>query len=323
MGFPMIMGEQSCTVFVGSELLQVDRTSPNWEQIKQAIRDEDADRIRYLMKPITALEDAIGASAEAQARRQVTVEIQQGKVFFDGYAVHNELTRRMLDIVQEGLDVENWIAFAQNLYANPLESAREEIFDFLSKCNMPITDDGHFLAYKRVRHDYRDVHSGTYDNSVGQVVEMPRSEVDPNRHNLCSRGLHFCSKDYLPNFSPGGRVMVVKINPADVVAIPTDYNNAKGRTWRYEVVGEIEEAKIEGQTWRPVDSYGYDTDDDQWADPDADDDDTWDDDLATDADAEEECDLCGSRWCDGECEDEDDDEGDPDLGWNQPGFNWP
>jgi hypothetical protein len=32
--------------------------------------------------------------------------------------------------------------------------------------------------------------------------------------------------------------MILKINPADVVSIPSDYNNTKGRTCRYEVVGE-------------------------------------------------------------------------------------
>ena len=33
--------------------------------------------------------------------------------------------------------------------------------------------------------------------------------------------------------------MVLKINPADVVSIPTDYNDAKGRACRYEVIDEI------------------------------------------------------------------------------------
>jgi hypothetical protein len=33
--------------------------------------------------------------------------------------------------------------------------------------------------------------------------------------------------------------MAVKINPADVVAIPSDYNYCKGRTWKYEVVKEL------------------------------------------------------------------------------------
>jgi hypothetical protein len=33
--------------------------------------------------------------------------------------------------------------------------------------------------------------------------------------------------------------VIVKINPRDVVSIPTDYNNAKGRACRYEVIGEV------------------------------------------------------------------------------------
>jgi hypothetical protein len=35
--------------------------------------------------------------------------------------------------------------------------------------------------------------------------------------------------------------MIVKINPKDVVAIPADYNNTKGRTCKYEVVAEYKE----------------------------------------------------------------------------------
>jgi hypothetical protein len=41
--------------------------------------------------------------------------------------------------------------------------------------------------------------------------------------------------------------MLVKINPADVVSIPSDYNNAKGRTWKYEVVGEVTDKE-----WRDI-----------------------------------------------------------------------
>jgi hypothetical protein len=33
--------------------------------------------------------------------------------------------------------------------------------------------------------------------------------------------------------------MIVKVNPRDVVSIPSDYNDSKGRTCRYEVVGEL------------------------------------------------------------------------------------
>jgi len=86
-----------------------------------------------------------------------------------------------------------------------------------------------------------DIHSRSMNNSVGQVVTMPRNKVDDVRANTCSEGLHFCSLEYLPHFgslSRGDRTVIVKINPADVVSIPQDYNNAKGRTCRYQVVAE-------------------------------------------------------------------------------------
>ena len=35
--------------------------------------------------------------------------------------------------------------------------------------------------------------------------------------------------------------MIVKINPADVVSIPKDYNNTKGRACKYEVIAEYTE----------------------------------------------------------------------------------
>ena len=113
-----------------------------------------------------------------------------------------------------------------------------------------ITEDGHFLAYKRVRNNYTDLHSGRFDNTVGSNPAMLRNDVDDNRDRTCSRGLHFCAKHYLPSFGAGtgNRVMVVKVNPADVVSIPSDYNNAKGRTWTYEVVGEVgsDDADLDG-----------------------------------------------------------------------------
>jgi hypothetical protein len=124
--------------------------------------------------------------------------------------------------------------------SNPSKRAVDELYGFLEKGNLPITADGCFLAYKKVRNDYLDIHSGTMDNSVGKVLEMERNEVDDNANNTCSTGLHFCSLDYLSHFGGAdSRTVVVKINPRDVVSIPADYHATKGRTCRYEVIDEI------------------------------------------------------------------------------------
>jgi len=94
------------------------------------------------------------------------------------------------------------------------------------------------LAYKKVRDNFMDVHSGTMLNAPGCIVEMERNKVDDDKNNTCSTGLHFCAESYLRSFG-GERTVIVKINPADVVSIPSDYNDAKGRACRYEVIGEL------------------------------------------------------------------------------------
>jgi hypothetical protein len=126
----------------------------------------------------------------------------------------------------------------ENLLENPSKRSVDELYGFLEKNNLPITPDGHFLAYKKVRNDYKDVYSGTMDNSPGQVVTMPRNKVDDDKDRTCSVGLHFCSEGYLNHFG-GERVVIVKVNPRDVVSIPSDYNNTKGRACQYEVIGEV------------------------------------------------------------------------------------
>jgi hypothetical protein len=152
--------------------------------------------------------------------------------------MHNALTSRKIAMLQEGFPIEPMVAFMENLYANPSKRAVTELYGFLEKNNLPITPDGHFLAYKKVRHNFLDVHSGTMDNSPGTIVEMERNQVDDNKDQTCSTGLHFCGMSYLSCFG-GDRTVIVKINPADVVSIPSDYNEAKGRACRYEVIGEL------------------------------------------------------------------------------------
>jgi hypothetical protein len=143
-------------------------------------------------------------------------------------------------MLEEGFSIEPMVLFMHNLLKNPSKRSVDELYGFLEKNNLPITPDGYFLAYKKVRNDFLDIHSGTMDNSPGTVVEMERYKVDDNKDQTCSTGLHFCGMSYLSHFGSGGdRTVIVKIDPADVVSIPSDYNGAKGRACRYEVIGEL------------------------------------------------------------------------------------
>ena len=135
------------------------------------------------------------------------------------------------------------IDFIENLMLNPANSAVSELYSFLRTSSLPITSDGYFLAYKKVRHNYNDIYSNTFSNKVGEKLEMERWSVDDNRQKTCSTGFHCCSFEYLKHYGSTSkdshRIVVVKVNPKDVVSVPSHYNNQKMRVCKYTVVDEI------------------------------------------------------------------------------------
>jgi hypothetical protein len=206
-------------------------THISYGKIVDALKAQDWDALRDLVEPKKAIVNF--------GKGHVAISTDN-KVTWKGQPFHNALASRMIEMYQDGFPIDPMVRFMENLMQNPSKRSVDQVYGFLEKNKLPITEDGYFLAFKRVRSNYLDVHSGKIDNSVGQVVEMDRNGVDDNPDSHCSSGLHFCSESYLGHF--GGQsdpVMILKINPADVVSIPTDYNGAKGRCCKYEVVAEV------------------------------------------------------------------------------------
>lgn len=195
-----------------------------------------------------ATDDEVLEILEAELRRmeqavKVTddIELKGGELYFKGEVIAGTLGARMLEMLEEGFSLEPMSAFLNNLEKNPSRKVHSRLYEFLEYGKNPITSDGCFLAYKAVAENFRDIHSGKFDNSVGALLSMPRHKVDDDDTRTCSSGYHVCSFDYLASFArSSGHVMICKVNPADVVSIPTDYNNTKMRVCRYEVIGEYE-----------------------------------------------------------------------------------
>lgn len=169
------------------------------------------------------------------------MEYSGGVVLYKGDTLANYAVDKLIAIIEAGQNTVPLSRFLDNLLGNPSKRVVDDLYRFLEKGRIPITEDGHFLAYKKVRADYKDIHSGRFVNTVGAKFEMPRNQVDEDASRTCSTGFHVCSYDYLPQFgsSEGNRVVVCKINPADVVAIPADYNDTKMRVYKYEVISEV------------------------------------------------------------------------------------
>ena len=257
---PYIKTEDHITVvFDDGETATVYNNAPNYNKVVSAVKSNNWEQVRMLTHPSEQLQKTIDESQSGDKR----VQIQHGVVYLDDKPIHNSLADRMIQMVEEGFDVSHMSKFLINLMDNPSYRAVTELYGFLEHSDLPITEDGCFVAYKRVTKDYKDIHTNTFDNSIGATVEMPRNEVDDNKEVTCSNGLHFCSREYLSMFGtgPDNRTIVVKINPADVVSIPVDYNNSKGRCCKYVVINELKhgnEEKLESIIVYKTESNNHD-----------------------------------------------------------------
>jgi hypothetical protein len=230
MAYSYLIQGKNIVVVIDNKPYTITSTHIGYEKLKQAIKDNDWDTVKSVVDP----------AKEILSYGAGHVAVQGSKVFYKDRELVGVMTQRLIEMYQDGFPVEPLILFMENLMQNPSKRAVDELYKFLEKGNLPLTPDGHFLAYKKVRKDFLDIHSGTMDNSPGKVVEMERNAVDDNKDNTCSSGLHFCSKEYLDHFGGSdSRTVILKINPRDVVSIPADYNSTKGRACRYEVLGEL------------------------------------------------------------------------------------
>jgi hypothetical protein len=225
---PFILQGKNIVVFIGGQPTTVTESHLNYDKLRDAIKASDWAAVPALVTVRKTL------SAYTYGR----VSISDNDILFDGKPIHNALSSRMLNAFKEGFPIDHFSRFMENLDANPSYRARNELVGFLDACELPITDDGCFMAYKKIRADWKDCYSGTIDNSIGQKPTMARRDVNEDPNQTCSAGLHVCSYSYLSRYS-GERIVAVKIDPADVVSCPVDYNNSKLRVCAYEVVEEL------------------------------------------------------------------------------------
>lgn len=225
------------------------------------------------------------------------IDIVNEVVYFKGEPIESKFViNKIIQIYNSGgmiTPVEN---FLEKVYKNPSKTAVDELFLFVEETNMSLFEDGDIAAYKMVRSDYRDIYSNTCDYSIGKEVVMPRNKVNDNRNQTCSDGLHFCSKGYLPaaySFSGNNRMILVKINPEDVVCIPSDYNNQKARACKitsYRDITNYDEISEIYEKYAVVDNNIHPQDHSEWwSSDDSDDLEDYEDD---DYDCNGDCDDC-------------------------------
>lgn len=249
------------SLYIDGKPMNAEESHPNYTKVVDAIREgrfEDIPNLLDVGSAITRFGNGI-------------VEVVNGEVLYNGKPLRHYIVDHILNMMSQGFNIDPMIAYLTNLMQNPSKRAVDELHKFNEYGKMPITEDGCFIAYKRI-YGWYDSHSRTVFNKpahlmteaernmlpyttergvtveIGEggltTVSMERNMVDDNAENTCSQGLHFCSQEYLRSFS-GDKIVVLKINPAHVVSIPVDYNNTKGRCWKYQVIDVLSDEDFE------------------------------------------------------------------------------
>jgi hypothetical protein len=221
------------TVVLDGERHSINAGNGMFSKALEAYKVNDWDAFIGCVNPTIRLK-SLYASYEG-------IEVKDGNLYVFDEPVHSTLATRVLSFLEAGLDCVHLFKFILKLNLNPSKRAVDELYTFLEHRALPITDNGNFLAYKAVREDYTDKYTGKFLNTIDAVLEMPRNKVDDDKNIGCSYGFHAGTVEYAKDFmGREGHLMIVEINPADVVSIPTDCQFQKLRTSKYKVVGEYE-----------------------------------------------------------------------------------
>jgi hypothetical protein len=272
----------------------IGKTHPNFYKIKKAL----------LAKNFLEIGNLLDVKNGYKEFSNGLIAVDGDNLIYKESIIHNVLTQRICEMIHNGDEVTPMINFLVNLMDNPSEGSIDQLYTFLEHENLPITEDGCFLAYKAINRNYTDKYTGSISNKVGEKVKMPYEEVTANPEVACSSGLHCGSIEYVRcygNFTydenselDGDRLITVKVNPSDVVSVPEDSNRQKVRVYRYVVHEEIENPfDVVPKYEAPV--YYEDEDEDE----DYDDFDSWDDDER-DEEGHDDSNNVGERGVEGE-----------------------
>lgn len=219
----------SITVYVDFVPYSITSDRAEFGKVLAAVDSNDAKEVVNLINKAKAVSNFSKGN----------LEVKHGQVYYKGEALHSVIVDKVLSLIDEDRPYIYLMNFLEKLLQNPSKRAVEELYTFLQHKYLPITADGCFLGYKAVTKDYKDKYSRKFDYSIGSVASEDRNKVDDNKDKGCSHGLHVGSLEYAKSFARGNdKIVIVKVNPANVVCIPSDCNFQKLRACEITIVSD-------------------------------------------------------------------------------------
>lgn len=160
-----------------------------------------------------------------------------GELFYYGVHLTSTIAKRIEKDAAEGTLDDRYIKFLVRLLRNPSAKSVEMLYDFMQANDIDILPDGRIKCFRGVTQlpdgSCVDYHSGKVPQYEGCFISMPRNFVEDNPEVACSHGLHCASAEYAKGY---GVLTEVAVDPADVVSVPYDYDFAKCRCCRFEIL---------------------------------------------------------------------------------------
>lgn len=262
---PFHISDLSLTFFAQGRPYTIQSDHPNFDHIRKTLLLGD-----FESADLVALTD-IKASITVASNGKL--EFDGDGLLYNGTPIHNVWADKILLFRKEGLSFDPIFKALESLYRNPSFAARERLPLFVERSRLGFLPDGRITAFKVIKSNWHDSYTGTFDNSIGKLVEMPRADVDDDWQHTCSPGLHLGALEYIPTYGlykSDRRVVLCAFWPEDAVAIPKDYDGSKLRVCRYEVMSEVDKKFIADfvESHQTVVAAEDDDDDDDYADDD-------------------------------------------------------
>jgi hypothetical protein len=242
-----IINQTGIVLFMNNKPQKFVSSDPKYAAIIAALRLPSDKQEEAINKALQEADVNLNIEQKGFSVNNTTKEVS-----YYGELLPAPLAQKVFSLIEQNLPVTLLEKFWENLKQNPSYNSVRELYDFLSYKELPITEDGCFLAYRGLLDDFYSVSGnlktkvlqgavnskGRIYNGVGEHIEVQRNCVDDDRNNHCRPGLHVGSLDYARGWARG-KVVVVKVNPKDVVSVPNDCQCQKLRCCAYTVVSEI------------------------------------------------------------------------------------
>ncbi len=232
MEYPYVLTQESLTVTVGANTHTIRKESPNFKTLVNALMNEDDEQIVAALSLCGVVRDWFAQFPE--------IRVQGESIFYKDVEVPKDISSRVHQMIAEGENPSPLIRFWERLSRNSSWRSTQQCYAFLAHNNLPISHTGKILAYKAVKSDWTDCHSGTIQNRVNSVIRMPRNQISDDPQVPCHVGLHVGALEYAKGFGGANSILLVcEVDPEHVVCVPYDCDSQKMRVCEYTVKGVV------------------------------------------------------------------------------------